>query len=341
MPEIDWPGLLKWSLKYNDGTGPGRRLTDEDMAFLQGAIQEAMKQVVDSNQLIEQSVPKLLSPDPKERLAALGIIEKCMDQPDAPRNLEKLGALRPLIELLGDDIEDVVLMSLQILSLALQNNPQIQSAASQHGALEALDRLVVGEALPPPSSAAAGAPKSPALTAPPAAAGPPTSPRQKFSQQVQLKALGALSGLIRHNTAAELLFVNRGGVAVLRSALTSEWWKVRQKAATLLRHLLHEKRVPERQIDWRLVEVVAWMMAQRDVDSEGIEYGEVTGEMVRELLSRHKPQIVRTGKLINLQQAIDCRLAAVKTAQSRAPAVEREYFEEELKMLKELLALAS
>eukprot|EP00919_Chromeraceae_sp_WS-2016_P028265 GHVR01066868.1.p1 GENE.GHVR01066868.1~~GHVR01066868.1.p1 ORF type:complete len:224 (-),score=31.41 GHVR01066868.1:406-1077(-) len=189
MSGINWPGLLKWSIKHTDGTRPSmhRSLSSEDTEFLRNAIREAMNQEEDPNRLIVESVPKLSSPNIQERLCALGVIEKCLDFPEVGRNLEKLGALKPLTDLLSEPTEQIVLMALEILSFALQNNPTVQSAAVQHGALEKLESLVMAK---------------------------------DCSQQILLKSVGALANLVRNNTAAELVFVKRRGVCVLSAALS-------------------------------------------------------------------------------------------------------------------------
>ena len=37
---VDWNGLFKWSMEYNDGTNPSefKRMSDEDMKWLEEAM---------------------------------------------------------------------------------------------------------------------------------------------------------------------------------------------------------------------------------------------------------------------------------------------------------------
>lgn len=58
---VNWPGLLHWSTKYHDGTGPSnfQVMSDEDKAFLTQAMETVFSQIENLNQTLEEGLKKL------------------------------------------------------------------------------------------------------------------------------------------------------------------------------------------------------------------------------------------------------------------------------------------
>lgn len=146
MANIDWPGLLKWSLKYSDGTGPSnfKALSEEDKEFLEKAFEEAASMMEDLNKIMEEAIGQLKSPERTNEsvITALEIMDRCCDDPDCCRNIETLDGLQVLIDLVRDWPEDIIrVRTLEILALMLSNNPNIQAAANGRGGMEVFVKL--------------------------------------------------------------------------------------------------------------------------------------------------------------------------------------------------------
>lgn len=85
---IDWPGLLRWSASYADGTRPTERkaISMEDIEFLENAILS----MPDYRRLVENALPQLQNPNDDKVLDALQVIEDAFDwDPELTRNLKK------------------------------------------------------------------------------------------------------------------------------------------------------------------------------------------------------------------------------------------------------------
>lgn len=138
---IDWPGLLKWSLKYHDGTKPTefKPLSDEDKAFLERAFEEACGMIEDMNKIMGQAIEQLKNPEKTNEsiITALEIMDRCCDDPDCSRNIEKLDGLQTLIDIVREWENEVIkVRALEVLALMLSNNPDIQAATNRRGGME-------------------------------------------------------------------------------------------------------------------------------------------------------------------------------------------------------------
>mmetsp|Transcript_47478 Transcript_47478/g.111035 ORF Transcript_47478/g.111035 Transcript_47478/m.111035 type:complete len:300 (+) Transcript_47478:38-937(+) len=138
---INWPGLLAWSTKYHDGTAPSqfKQLSEEDRAFLEKAMEQAFGQVEDPNKVMEEARDQIMSDTrTNESIStALEVIDRCCDDPDCARNAEKLNVLQPLLDLLSTHEGSIRMRTFEILALLFSNNPNIQAAGMERGALKA------------------------------------------------------------------------------------------------------------------------------------------------------------------------------------------------------------
>lgn len=255
---IDWPGLLRWSLKYSDGTHETTPLSLERLKFLEEAIRQAMALYDDPNQIVADSVRKLTEDggtSDGDKISALHLIERCVDDyPEISRQLDKLGALKVLLDLSKDPNASVAQLALQILSFALPNNQKLQLETWNLGGLETLMQ---------------GTQSSTDLTE-------------------NANRFGALSGLIRHVRCIEQDFIARGGCNAIAAALVSANRKVQVKSASLLRHLCNENVLkPEDIIASGVALGLAHMLECVDKpsdDADAIQYGETCATALLELL---------------------------------------------------------
>jgi hypothetical protein len=207
---MNWPGLLAWSTKYQDGTGPPefRTMSEEDREFITNALRRCVAPRLDTNQVMGKAITKLREamdpPDEAVLLTALEVMN--YNDTDVAENLEQLGGLAPLLELAAFPGKAVRDRALELLAVMLANNAGVQSAAVAHGAVGALLRQV--------------------------AAAP--SPR----------AVSALSALVKHHGEAEEAFVEQDGVRTVATLLGGEV-RTAQKCATLLRVLVENARIDE------------------------------------------------------------------------------------------------
>ncbi|CEM23654.1 unnamed protein product [Vitrella brassicaformis CCMP3155] len=291
MSNINWPGLLKWSLRHTDGTTDVRRMSQEDMDFLSSAIQEALKNIEDPFQAIQETLPKLKSQSDEEVLTALAVLERCLDFPETARNIEKLDGVQPLLGCLSHQNHDVQEKSCEIFSLLLAHNPEIQEATCNRNGLDKFLALVDSNS----------------------------------QDMVRFRALSALAALTRHFPRAEKMLVDRNGFATLMHAVASGNPRDSQKAASLARHLVHEQRVPPQQVGSSDVSLaVQSCLGDRNVDQSGLEYGEVIAGFLEALVATHRDVLQQTKQLPIIKQAVEGRLQYLGQCQRHHLASRRE-----------------
>lgn len=221
MSGIDWPGLLSWSSKYHDGTAPSKfqPLSAEDREFLENALQEAFSLIEDANKIMKEAAEQLQSPERTDASiqTALEVMDKCCDDPDVARNVEKLGGLQPLLDLLSTHPGPLRVRACEILALLFSNNPLIQEAGYKRGALPALFEIVKD-----------------ATT----------------SADDRSKAFRALVALIRHIEAYEVTFLREmGGFDVVLKAMgRQEDLRMNEKAVTFSSHLAASGRLEAQEL---------------------------------------------------------------------------------------------
>lgn len=134
-------------MSYCDGTRPSefKPMTDEDKAFLERAFEEAASMIEDMNKLMQEAIDQIKSPERTNEslITALEIMDRCCDDPDCARNIEKLDGLQALIDIIRDWPEILIkVRALEILALMLSNNPDIQAHTDRRGGMEAFVKLV-------------------------------------------------------------------------------------------------------------------------------------------------------------------------------------------------------
>lgn len=244
MAGINWPGLLSWSTRYHDGTAPSqfKEMTEEDREFLEKAMEEAFGKIEDPNQVLAEAISQLKGSGGAEDviLTTLEVIDKCCDDPDCARNVEKLDGVQPLLDVLKSHKGPVCVRTLEILALLFANNPTIQEAGERRGAMSMiLQSLQDAEA----------------------------------TSEQQNKAFRALVALLRNfRTLEEAFLKDAGGHQILMSCLdVSRDAKMREKAVSFLSSLAHEKLLNSVDVE-RLVAPVAGLL--QSADEESLQYRE-------------------------------------------------------------------
>ncbi|KAF8822397.1 hypothetical protein IE077_003858, partial [Cardiosporidium cionae] len=285
MSSINWSGLLKWSLSYSDGTAPTSRLNEEDISFLQGAIQEALSSVEDPSKLITEAIEKLSDSNESVIITAIELIEKCVDfYPETARQFDRLNAMEPLLHVLSSRNEDIVERSFQIMAFIFSNNPTVQQHAYEKKALPILMEFLE------------------------------TTPSTKLA----IRCLGAISALIRNIGDAEKDFVESNGLKALVIALNSENTKYQEKAMTLSRHFLDINRFSYENIEnLRFVDATLCILNTRKDETMGIQHGELCAHMVNALIQNHRIKLARCGDLEKLRSSIGTRLEYIKSLESQ------------------------
>ncbi|KYO02813.1 hypothetical protein PGSY75_0410600 [Plasmodium gaboni] len=306
MVNINWPGLLKWSTKYADGTiDTNKRLSKEDIEFLQGAIKDALSQVEDPYEAINEAVRNFENKDEGIILASAKIVERLVDEyPEVARNLDKIKAIDPLLKLLDNSNNHILESVLQILSLALSNNPELQDSVFKKNALKTL--LI----------------------------------KLQESQKtiIDKKLITAISALIRHHDQGENKFIDYGGVGFLVYGMQTNIFKYQEKSALLLKHLIHQNKITfDIFIKNDIMKGLVALVNNKNIDETGIQYGETTAELFLALIQNHRHKLAKSGYLHTIKKLIEDRLSYLRIVQDSASydvSQEIELFTDCLKLTK-------
>ncbi|OEH75662.1 hypothetical protein cyc_05852 [Cyclospora cayetanensis] len=296
---IDWPGLYRWSIKYSDGTSPNCRLSDEDVAFLRGAIQEAFAQEEKPNEVTKEQIAvieKFLSGE----APALSVLQRLTDDyPELSRDLSKLHALEPLLHLLSVPEDTaasvpqeseaakafiILEKALEILAAVVQNNPQIQQAVADLGGLKVLFNLVR------------------------------ESPRSKA---LRVRSLQTLSCLLRNHRPSEELFLRSRGLNLLVYAIRSDDPKYQEKACSLCRHLVAEGLVSLESARETGLFTALEMLLPSLQDLLNVQFAETAMQLVIKLLQQHRMALCRSKELPALTASLNNRREWLESARSR------------------------
>jgi len=251
---VNWPGLLSWSTKYHDGTAPSnfQKMSDEDRAFLEKAMEEAFGQMEDPNKIMQEAISQINAPDRTHEsiLTALEVVDRLCDDPDIARNIEKLDGLQALLDLVQNEEGEVRLRTLEILALLFSNNVSIQEAGIKRGALP----LFLGLAK--------------------------ASPKRSEERS---KAFRSLVSLIRSLPAQEAHFLrDEGGAAFLLELLeSSEESRTREKAAAFILSMACAGTLNGDEVS-AFAPIVLQLLAGNK--AEGIQYRETMSSCMLELL---------------------------------------------------------
>lgn len=289
---IDWPGLLLWSTNHHDGTKPSefKMLSEEDKAFIEGAMEEATKHIEDPNQIFKEAIDSMKAPDVGEvmLLTALEVIDRCCDNPDVARNVEKLDGIQTLLDVSSSRGEGVRVRSMEILALVFSNNATIQEAGFKRGGMEMLLGVVR---------------ESP------------------VGSDVRSKAFRTLVALVRGVAAYEAALLGEGGAAVIVDCLAiEEGAGLREKAFNFARGLTSEGRL-NADDQARIAAAIVPLFAC--VAEQGIQYRETFALLASELLraspSRCPPELVA---------GVRMRLAQVALGKNPDEETERSLLQE-------------
>lgn len=304
MVNINWPGLLKWSTKYADGTvDTTKRLRPEDVEFLQGAIKEALSQIEDPYETLKEAIAKFQNKDEGIVLAAAKIIERLVDEyPEIARNLQKVNAIKPLLKLLDHQNVHIIESVLQILSLALSNNPTLQEAVFKEHALKTLLIKL----------------------------------QESDFVHIDKKLITTISALIRHHEEAEKKFIDYGGVGFLIYGMQSSDSKYQEKSALLLKHLVLQHKITyDIFVKKDILLGFACLISNQNIEETGIQFGETVAELILATLQNLRQSFSRTTTLFTIKTLIENRiqyLQIVKAEGTDDVSHEIELFQECLKL---------
>ncbi|KAL6648378.1 hypothetical protein ACP70R_012602 [Stipagrostis hirtigluma subsp. patula] len=254
---LSWSGLLKWSLSYIDGTGPSRAISEEERRWLAEAVERHMMMDVVSRMreiaLLMSTPPAVLEAQgithddievvclvscrcmlnpstwQTETMVALGgmhhtgaklnsftslddsmalvvSVEVAKQMDGGNYNLHSVGGLVPVIKYLRNSNARIRAKAADVVTTVVQNNPTSQQLVMEASGFEPLLSNFRSD---------------PDLTA-------------------RIKALGALSSLIRNNKPGVAAFRLANGYTGLRDALNSESARFQRKALNLTHYLLSE-----------------------------------------------------------------------------------------------------
>jgi len=298
---IDWPGLLKWSLNYQDGTNDSqvKPMSNEKKKFLAGAIEEYFGGMKDPKAACAEAVERIDLNDVDGCITSLSIVHNLIvEDPDLARNLHKINALDKIVSCLtinSDYAIPMTIIAIQILSESAQNNPDLQSALVDLGIIKMLCEILrdssekiidtrtkmntkkkeYEEQAELPSNVAAELEDLQTVFA-----------SHKTKRQ---KTMTCLSNIIRHNVKAEQTFANYGGLTWLRFALQKRDTKFNQSSLLLLDHMLASNTIdakklikPEKNLKGSLFDALNKRMLTHSIREE-YELGELFAQTYKSL----------------------------------------------------------
>ena len=197
----NWTGLLGWSTRFHDGTGPSQftPMDAERRKWLEAALSSTSEGVEDPNKIMERAVQEIRS---GKASVGLDLLDFTSDFPDCAENFGKVHAMECVIKLVESENPDVVKRALEVLALYLPNNPSLQAHASGIGCMESL-RLTI-----------------------------------KFhsgNEEVLVAAISAMGSLIRNAATLEADFIANEGIQYLGSLVAqAKSVRMKQKIISLL-----------------------------------------------------------------------------------------------------------
>jgi hypothetical protein len=301
MAGINWPGLFAWSTKYHDGTAPSqfKQMTDEDRKFLEKAMEEAFGKIEDPNKIFQGAIEQIKSADRTDEsiTTALEIIDRCCDDPDVARNVEKLDGMQPLLDLAVSPSHQgaIHLRTLEILVLLWSNNPAIQEVGMKRGGMRKLLGLIQN------------APQG---------------------SEERAKAFAALVALMRQVETFEVEFLsNQTGVALLVDSMSPEEApRMREKALSFVRSVTGDGRLDAADAK-PLSSAVACLLrdAKADFAGQSIQYRETLAGCLLELALQFPEGVVP-----ELVEAANARMEQLHGANNSDDEVEMGLFKEGL-----------
>ena len=284
----DWPGLLKWSLQFQDGTSPSPNveMDEEKRKWLEEALAAAgegevgcMKQDLqivchDCGKCFEET---LTEEELEAKEMAVERIHDVVDNLDNAKDLIPLGGFEPLLEMLECAYPTLIGSIASLLAVAVQNHPACQQHCHEVGALTHVI----------------------------------SSFDQTKHQGTRAKLMSFLSSLIRGGSPVFPPFIEGGGVKTLVGVLSDGESSDRLLSRTLfllssltreypnVMHPRWEKGliselvclVQQKQEDWNMLESIFSFLSLLTSDKGAWERsggGEVKGEVVGLVMGKHK-----------------------------------------------------
>ncbi|XP_078182240.1 uncharacterized protein LOC144575865 [Carex rostrata] len=201
---VSWTGLLRWSLSHIDGTRPSPHINEEKMSWFEEAM-EAQATVGMAPRMRDMTLLLLTSPSHLEDL--LDELHEHVESIDIANDLISVGGLFPLLNYLRNGNARIRAKAAQVITTVVQNNPISQQSVMEASGFEPLFWNFMFD---------------PDLTA-------------------RIKALGAISSLIRNNKPGVAAFCLANGYAGLKDALSSDSTRFQRKALNLTLYLLTER----------------------------------------------------------------------------------------------------
>ena len=235
----NWNAILKWSMaQQGDGTSsePAREISEEDRRWLLDAMAsgfiDEIKRMKDIIACISAGIEA--THDAEEIDARVELMEELTDRVSGVDNggeLHTLGGLEPLVRYVASSPHARLrAAAAEVLGTTVQNHPKAQEAALGCDAMDPLLRMAAGEGDDAPPTDAAQAEST-------TTAQGDASEGTKELVKARVKALFALSCLLRGCTRAQEAFQLGDGFALLKNCLRVDHARLRTKALHLARHL--------------------------------------------------------------------------------------------------------
>lgn len=261
-----WLGLMKWSMKYSDGTAPSefKEISKEDRDFLEKVLKEG---VIDETERMRQILRILKGEHPKDVFAdeggsddeddeanqkqleeatdeeiadyKEGLLDELLtrvDQIDNAMNFVKMQGLQVLITVMQEnDRATTRALAAEVASVVVQNNPFCQNAGVDCGLVDVLCKLAHDD-----------------------------------DATCRAKSLLAISCLVRHHDAAEARFLSPtcNGLAILERFVNATDIRLQRKALFFVRYLVRNSSATAQVVldNGFLIPTATALVAHDDID---------------------------------------------------------------------------
>lgn len=136
---VDWQGLFKWSMQYQDGTHPSefKEMSQEDKIWLQEALKAYTFNDTDRLQQICQELKDNKAIPVTELAAKLEELQELVElHPRNNLNLCLSGGMAEVLSLIVSHTDNKIRkLACSIFAAAVQNNGEVQKFAARLGAL--------------------------------------------------------------------------------------------------------------------------------------------------------------------------------------------------------------
>ena len=225
----NWNAILKWSMaQQGDGTSgapPAREISEEDRKWLLDAMAsgfvDEIKRMKDILTCIGTGIDA--THDVEEIDARVTLMEELCDRVSGVDN----GGVEPLVRYVASSPHAKLrAAAAEVLGTTVQNHPNAQEAALGCDAMGPLLRMAAGEGTDAPPTDAAES-----------STADDDASKEKTLVKARVKALFALSCLLRGCARAQEAFQLGDGFALLKNCLRVDHNRLRTKALHLARHL--------------------------------------------------------------------------------------------------------